>query len=181
MEYTGIGSRETPHQICQIMTQIARKFDAFGLTLRSGGADGADNAFEICSTKKKIYLPWEDFNDKTGFVLSKSDHEKASMIAKRYVSHYDMLSYGAKKLHNRNVCQILDIKFDEPTDFVVCWTKDAKLIGGTATALKLAMEFSIPIFNLANYKDIDIMLSISTVSDIETVCNARIERDYNAS
>ena len=35
--YAGIGSRETPSDICYIMTNIARKLDDIGLILHSGG------------------------------------------------------------------------------------------------------------------------------------------------
>lgn len=44
--YAGIGSRETPRSILDLMTAIARKLEALGYTLRSGGATGADTAFE---------------------------------------------------------------------------------------------------------------------------------------
>lgn len=59
MIYTGIGSRETPPEIQEIMTNYARKLDKLGFILRSGGAMGADTAFEKGSTNKEIYLPWK--------------------------------------------------------------------------------------------------------------------------
>ena len=34
--------------------------------------------------------------------------------------------------------------------FVICWTKDAKDIGGTGLAIRLARKQNIPVFNLAN-------------------------------
>ena len=49
MLYTGIGSRETPHHILTLMTEIANILDNIGYTLRSGGADGADTAFALGS------------------------------------------------------------------------------------------------------------------------------------
>lgn len=53
MFYTGIGSRETPQEIQNLMFKIAQKLDSKYI-LRSGGADGADLAFEKGSSKKEI-------------------------------------------------------------------------------------------------------------------------------
>lgn len=44
--YTGIGSRETPYEIQDLMKRIAFKLAENGWLLRSGGAEGADTAFE---------------------------------------------------------------------------------------------------------------------------------------
>lgn len=63
--YTGIGSRETPYEILQLMKELARLMSECFI-LRSGGADGADSAFESgCSGLKEIYLPWKNFNNNT--------------------------------------------------------------------------------------------------------------------
>jgi hypothetical protein len=44
--YAGIGSRETPSDVCSQMTELAKQLDAENWILRSGGAKGADSAFE---------------------------------------------------------------------------------------------------------------------------------------
>ena len=44
--YAGIGSRETPKEILKEMTKIGQELESKGYTLRSGGAIGADKAFE---------------------------------------------------------------------------------------------------------------------------------------
>jgi len=59
--YTGIGSRKTPDDILDLMTRIAVAMDAWGWTLRSGAADGADEAFDHCVGRAEIYLPWPHF------------------------------------------------------------------------------------------------------------------------
>jgi len=41
MNYSGIGSRETPDDILELMKAVAYKLAGRGYTLRSGGADGA--------------------------------------------------------------------------------------------------------------------------------------------
>lgn len=45
MFYTGIGSRQTPPEILKMMTKIATQLESKGWVLRSGGAEGADEAF----------------------------------------------------------------------------------------------------------------------------------------
>lgn len=49
----------------------------------------------------------------------------------------------------RNVLQILGGDFETPVERVVCWTLGGRVVGGTATALRLAMQYDIPIVNLA--------------------------------
>src|SRR4030095_10380993 len=59
--YAGIGSRETPPHICQALERIGSALASIGFTLRSGGARGADQAFEAGSVAAggatEIYLP----------------------------------------------------------------------------------------------------------------------------
>ena len=63
--YAGIGSRETPNDICLYMTTIAKKLAKLGYTCNSGGADGADSAFERGAViNRQIFLPWDGFNGK---------------------------------------------------------------------------------------------------------------------
>ncbi len=54
--FTGIGSRKTPLDICQIITKIGEKLQNKYI-LRSGAAKGADLAFEknVKSENKCIY------------------------------------------------------------------------------------------------------------------------------
>jgi len=44
--YAGIGSRKTPPDILALMEACAYKLARYGWNLRSGGAPGADQAFE---------------------------------------------------------------------------------------------------------------------------------------
>ena len=45
--FAGIGSRETPQDILKLMTKSAYRLEQLGYVLRSGGARGADKAFEL--------------------------------------------------------------------------------------------------------------------------------------
>jgi predicted Rossmann fold nucleotide-binding protein DprA/Smf involved in DNA uptake len=52
MYYTGVGSRECPTYILDLMTQYATVLNNKGYILRSGGALGADSAFQSGSTNR---------------------------------------------------------------------------------------------------------------------------------
>jgi hypothetical protein len=153
MFYTGIGSRETPIDIQRIMYRFAQVMAEQGMTLRSGGADGADTAFE-CGARKaegtmEIYLPWVGFNGRSSHFTRPSD--AAYDIASEIHPAWFKCSRGAKALHARNCHQILGMDLNSPSSFVVCWTPGGKLVGGTRTALVLASLNNIPVFNLFNH------------------------------
>lgn len=150
MHYTGIGSRETPDNILIKMKRIACDAAGDGLILRSGGADGADLAFEngcdMVQGEKEIYLPWKGFNNSLSTLYYIP--EKAFEIASEIHPAWDKCSPGAKKLHARNVLQILGQDLNTPSSTVICWTKGGEPVGGTRTALVLAQQLDIKIINL---------------------------------
>lgn len=53
MYYTGIGSRETPEEVLSLFTIVGEFLAKKGYILRSGGAKGADKAFEVGCDKAK--------------------------------------------------------------------------------------------------------------------------------
>ena len=149
--YAGIGSRKTPFHILSLMTNIARDLEAIGYTLRSGGADGADKAFSHGCKNKEIYIPWKGFNGINDATSTEATKD-AFLIVSSIHPAWDRCSHGAKKLHARNVHQILGSDIhdeDNYSSFVVCWTPNGQTIGGTATAIKLANQRDIPVYNLA--------------------------------
>jgi len=152
--YTGVGSRATPAYVMEMMEEIAIECEKKDLILRSGGADGADTAFENgAGESKEIYIPWKGFNGSSSFRYESSP--EAEKIARTIHPKWGSLSYGGKALHTRNVHQVLGQNLNEPSDFLVCWTENAKDVGGTATAIKLARKNNIPIFNLGNLIEYD--------------------------
>ena len=60
------------------------------------------------------------------------------------------LSRGARALHARNMYQILGRDLETAVDFVICWTPNSAPVGGTRTAIVLAHQHNIPVFNLGN-------------------------------
>ena len=151
--YTGIGSRSTPQNVAQLMSKVATFLSTIGYTLRSGGADGADSAFESGSTNSEIFLPWPNFNNKEGIVCS---HPKAIYLAKQFHPRYSSLSDGAKKLMHRNSHQLFGVNMNTPSDFVICWTPSGNGSGGTGQALRIAKYYNIPIFDIGHYTNMDV-------------------------
>ena len=133
--YAGIGSRETPRDILQLLNKLSSKLELGGYCLRSGGATGADSAFEQGITNKEIFIA----NDATP--------ESIEMASKYHPAWNKCLPY-TKKLHGRNCMILLGNDLKTPVKFVLCWTKDGKATGGTGLGIRIALDLSIPIFNL---------------------------------
>lgn len=155
LKYAGIGSRQTPQDVLQAMFDIGKAL-AGSWILRSGHADGADLAFELgCDQnqgKKEIFIPWDGFNGasvRSGFIVP-AFTDAALQIARKAHPAWDRCSTAAKKLHARNVYQILGISLDDPVDMVICWTPNASGSGGTGQAIRIAKSLNIPVFDIAS-------------------------------
>ena len=136
--YTGVGSRNAPDEILARMTALASRLEDMGYTLRSGGAEGADQAFEAGvknAAFKEIYL-------------AKDATSAAEAIARDFHPNWDACSSYARALHSRNVFQVLGLDLKTPSQFVICWTRNGLQIGGTRTAIVVAEANRIPVFNL---------------------------------
>ena len=145
--YSGIGSRKTPEDILMKFDRIGKILANKGFTLRSGGADGADSAFEVgcdkANGKKEIFLPWKGFNGNTSLLFDPP--EEAFVMTGKIHPGWHHLKQGARRLHARNCQQVLGINLDNPVQFVICYTKlDG---GGTLQALRIAQQKKIPIYN----------------------------------
>lgn len=120
--YAGVGSRQTPADVCLLMNRIAKRLAEEGHTLRSGHAQGADLAFEygadeakcLDRCRKEIWLPCDGFNgapyveNTSGWshVVVSDDHYYREK-ARHFHPAWEKLSPFAKKLMIRNVGQIL--------------------------------------------------------------------------
>ena len=158
--YAGIGSRETPPHVREVMTELARTLANAGWSLRSGGADGADTAFadgarladEPHKGGRTLYLPWPKYNDHSGpdtRVLSSAQQADAQKEISQHHPAWERCGQGARKLHGRNAAIILDTDLRSPVEAVICWTPNGARTGGTATAIRLAESRNIPVYNLA--------------------------------
>lgn len=148
--YAGIGARGTPIHILAEMTNLAQNLELSGWTLRSGGANGADSAFEAGVAdphNAKIFLPWRNFNNNPSALFDISDD--AYEMAASFHPAWNRCSPAARKFHARNCYQVLGLHLDAPVRMVVCWTPDAAVTGGTGQALRIAEHHNIPVFNMA--------------------------------
>lgn len=158
--YAGIGSMETPPQFMERMKLLSARLAKLGFVLRSGAAPGADTAFEDgCKSvngEMEIYLPWRGFNGNSSSLFNPSN--EAAEIASMTHPGWAHCSQAAKKLHARNVHQVMGQDLNTPSAFVVCWTRDgcehgskrSQRTGGTGQAISIASGQGLSIYNLFN-------------------------------
>lgn len=149
--YAGIGSRETPLDVCFFMSDIAAWLAARGWWLRSGGAVRADTAFaQGARNRKNVYY-------------ADSATERSMEIAKLYHPAWDRLQKRGRLLMGRNTFQVFggNLENPKPSAFVACWTPRGVIEGGTGQAMRIALNPEkvypsmkpIPVFNLKNIED----------------------------
>lgn len=51
--------------------------------------------------------------------------------------------------------QVVGPHLDEPSELLICWTPDGDLTGGTRIAIKTAMHYSVPTFNLFHDPEVE--------------------------
>lgn len=113
---------------------------------------------------KKIYLPWHGFNnrfDEGLYVFGDFDtklQQKALELARNHYNYgpdrFDKLPDSYKKLHGRNAFQCAGLDLNTPSKFLICWTPDGEIIGGTATSINISLVYGIPVFNLSKEEDL---------------------------
>ena len=148
----------------EIIEDFAYRMALAGWTMRSGGAPGADTAFEHGHRRfgfgVELFLPTLRFNGHQAARLYVPTPE-AYVIAERYHPAWDRLDPTARSLHARNSHIILGAELNDPVGAVVCWTPDGSLdgsssrAGGTGQGLRIAADHGIPVFNLARDEHMD--------------------------
>lgn len=173
---TLVGSRETPQDVLALMRQIGQYFCDTSFRGRSGGAPGADTAFHRGAMRSAfygsvdfdVYLPNSWLFAKPEFGGLRPDpsngiydattftdtYESATELAAKARGSFHGLTKVGIQLHTRNVFQVLGPALD-PNYFskcVVFWAeptgRKGQVRGGTNTAVQLALQHNIPIFNL---------------------------------
>jgi hypothetical protein len=161
--YAGIGARDTPENILNIMHHIGAYLADQGWILRSGAANGADASFEEGALrqggKTEIYLPWKTFNHHGSDLNSKAYpfNNKEKAFTAKFHPAWKKCSPSVRLLHQRNTrimvgMEALHGEMVVASRFVVCWTPYGELRGGTAQALRIAVALDIPIINLGAAK-----------------------------
>lgn len=123
------------------MTRISGLLTKVGYVLRSGGATGADTAFELGSAGAIVFTA-DDPIPQWAFDTVDKYHPVANE-----------LTYYERRLHARNAMILLGAAGCTPVEFVVCWTPGGKVTGGTGQALRIAKDLGIRVYNLYNHED----------------------------
>ena len=131
---------------------------------------------KVAEDLMEIYLPWKDFNSRNsndyGYYtlpfmsnrfqaedVAKEIHPKWKLeerIKKGEVEqpkNWKPMSQGAKKLHTRNIYQVLGKDLATPSRFILCYGESEKKgsvipKGGTRSACVLGQQHNVEIFNL---------------------------------
>lgn len=140
MIIAGIGSRETPPEVLRTLTYAGSALAMQGHRGSSGGAKGADAAFEAgYINTPQLLTSWR----------AQQSTPAALELASRYHPAWDRCSEYAKMLHARNGFIVLGADLNSPVDAIICWTVGGQIKGGTGQALRIALDWHIPVFNLA--------------------------------
>jgi ribA/ribD-fused uncharacterized protein len=152
MTYAGIGSRETPKEVMDQMTELAKELESRGYTLRSGGAQGADTAFERGATSKKEIFPGGQKAGEREMKIAREIHPNPQALdnSKNPAFVWNLMA--------RNTNQVFGKNLNTPVDFVIAYTQDGLTdytkrsikSGGTGQAIDMASRKGIPVINLAN-------------------------------
>lgn len=147
------------------MLVMARFMAKQGHILRSGGARGADRAFEMGADEadgtKEIYLPYRGFNKSTSKLYKVT--REARILANQFHPNWPALGCVARDFMGRNCYQLLGLDLKTPTEFIICWTPNGKITGGTGQALRMAEHYRIPVFNLGSMSLDEVDEGISTI------------------
>ena len=148
------------HNVCMRLAQL-------GVTFTSGlcelGMDGiAQKAYSQAvdlgyanETQFEVYVA-DQYNIRRStlprkhlaIVRNKDLIAETERIASEVHPAWDRCNEWARGMHSRNCHQILGYDLQSPVDAVICWTPNGNIQGGTATAIRIALKYNIPVFNL---------------------------------
>lgn len=150
--HAGVGARATPDEVLRVMSGLSGRLEEMGIRLRSGGARGADQAFEAGlrrPDRAEIYRlgPDTDSLDPVFNRIARAFHPKPRALSGKVLA-----------LMTRNGAQIFGRDFIAPSDIVLCWTPGGEGGGGTGQAIRLARGAGIPVIDLGQpeYRDLDV-------------------------
>lgn len=175
--FAGIGSRkiiQLKPELKPVLAGITRCLVSEGYILRSGGAIGCDQWFELGapdSKDKEIFYANKKIPNGADPKFYTVD-SKAMELAESIHPKWGSMDVWGQGLHARNTYQILGRDHDAPVDFVICWTFNGIVEGGTRTAIVLAKNNSIPVLNLG---------SISDNSHVEAFETFMLSNGYNVN
>jgi len=159
--FAGIGARRAPKEVLVDIFYYSQRLRKLGYVLRSGGADGCDTYFE------NGYLGFDDqkeifkAKDVKPWAIEKVKNYLPEDYLPRGLVEFDNWGNHVKNLLGRNMQQLFGNDGGKPIDFIVCWTKSLNYprseVGGTGYALRCALDHKIPIYNLVDPKQRDLL------------------------
>ena len=172
--YAGVGSRRTPPEILDAMADIAQTLGDAGTALSTGGADGADKAFETGALRTDatitVHTPWPGYNGyrpgrdpETNIdVVHPNSAESVqgrtyAELAREHHPYWSRCSRGARALFVRNVSILAGALGGDggtlPVRAVIAYTPNGLPVGreagGTGHTLRTAASLDIPCLNLS--------------------------------
>ena len=172
--YAGVGSRRTPPDVLDAMGDIAQTLGDAGTALSTGGAHGADKAFETGALRTDapitVHTPWPGYNGYRPGRDPETDidiaHPNATEtvagrtyadLAQEHHPHWKRCSRGARALFLRNVSILAGALDDDggtlPVRAVIAYTPNGLPVGreagGTGHTLRTAASLDIPCVNLS--------------------------------
>ena len=173
--YAGVGSRATPPEVLAGMSDLARVLGDAGFALSTGGADGADRAFETgalhTDAPVTVHTPWPGYNGYRPGRDPESDidvihprpgdavrGQSFEHLARKHHPAWERCRRGARALFVRNVSILAGALDDEgtvlPVRAVVAWNPNGSAhgreAGGTGHTLRVAADLGIPVVNLSD-------------------------------
>ena len=157
MKYSGIGHRNTPENVRNMMTNIGSQLAQMGFILRSGNAIGADQAWEEQVTRKmkEIFIVERKYSCPFG-IIADVTQEQWDFVVSHY--HGGMRAFSKQSayvqyLFLRNLNILCGKDLDDKVDFVAYWHEGEHCNGGTGHTISMAKTLEIPCFNIWSEKD----------------------------
>lgn len=188
--YTGLGSEMAPKSILDTLSELGYLLAISGRTLRSGSYKGCSSAFESGVNKafrdglvgsrpitpkanigeyplREIFLPYRGYEGHQDDAYYEYDHALKSRIVgfiknSKLGERFDKVQnpYLMKDYIVR-VYQLLGIKLNQPSKFMVCWSPDGARTskevdfdsGHISISICLSEILNIQVFNLNNGLD----------------------------
>ncbi|MDE0658684.1 MAG: hypothetical protein OXI79_03435 [Gammaproteobacteria bacterium] len=172
--YAGVGSRRTPPEVLAAMADIAQTLGDAGTALSTGGADGADKAFETGALRTDapitVHTPWPGYN---GYRPGRDPETDIDIVhptstesvqgrtyldlAREHHPYWNRCGRGARALFVRNVSILAGARDDDggtlPVRAVIAYTPNGLPVGrdagGTGHTLRTAASLDIPCVNLS--------------------------------
>lgn len=152
--YTGVGSMDTPPAYLKYLSEQAKILKASGYVCRTGDAKGADAAFREAAEDKHII-----------FDRSLPQPDKVTALARKVCTGWCYLNPAKRRHYVAGIYQVFGRLQKSRPKFVLYYSKPNddyatnplpwnNVRGGTEIAVRIAIEYDIPVFNLYNQREL---------------------------